>query len=307
MKSSILLAVYVLLTTLAAQSQQKTLPPALASLAEAERAFAKTCVEKGVAASFYEFFAEDGVNFQPGPVNTRTAFKSSLNAPKPPLTLNWAPIYGDVSQAGDLGYNTGPFLITDQSEQKRPPRHGVFFSVWQKQTDGNWKVVVDAGIRTPEAAAELSAPYQAAPPAQHATTRQPAKPSTDLNTERAALLQLDQTLFKAAATEGYSQTLLRHLSEHARLHRNGRLPLLGKTAIRAYLAGDASLAQGEPLKADVARSNDLGYTYGSYELRARQTAAMVEKGFYARVWRRNSAGQWEIVLDTTSPATPEQK
>jgi len=303
MQRILLLISLLALTTLAGLSQQKELPPALASLAEAERAFAKTCVEKGIAVSFYEFFAEDGVNFQPGPVNTRAAFKDSLNAPKPPLTLNWAPIYGDISQAGDLGYNTGPFLITDQSEQKRPPRHGVFFSVWQKQADGSWKVVVDAGIRTPEAAAELSAPYQAAPTVTRPATRGPA----NLSAERATLLQLDRDLFKAAAKEGYSPALLRHLSAHARLHRNGQLPLLGKAQIQTYLAGSSQLAQGEPLKADVARSNDLGYTYGSYELREPKATTVQEKGFYARVWKRNAANQWEIVLDTTSPAPPEQK
>jgi hypothetical protein len=57
--------------------------------------------------------------------------------------------------------------------------------------------------------------------------------------------------------------------------------------------------------ADVAQSGDLGYTYGSYELK--EANATSEKGYYARVWKRGANDQWQVVLDTTSPLPPEQK
>src|SRR5262249_45829368 len=109
-------------------------------------------------------FAEDGINFQPHPTNTREAFrKTPPPAPPPPITLNWAPIYGDVSQAGDLGYTTGPYTVEDRSAEKRPARHGMYSSVWKKQADGSWKVVLDLGIQVPTPVAPLDAPFQAAP------------------------------------------------------------------------------------------------------------------------------------------------
>ncbi len=49
-------------------AQGNNLSPALASLAEAERAFAKTSVEKGTREAFITFFADDGINFEPHPV-----------------------------------------------------------------------------------------------------------------------------------------------------------------------------------------------------------------------------------------------
>jgi hypothetical protein len=74
------------------------------------------------------------------------------------------------------------------------------------------------------------------------------------------------------------------------------------------------MLSGEPLKAEVARSNDLGYTYGRYELRegdARPDATATEKGYYVRVWKRDGAGggasRWKIVLDTTHPLPPTEK
>jgi len=73
------------------------------------------------------------------------------------------------------------------------------------------------------------------------------------------------------------------------------------------------MPSGLPLKSDVAQSNDLGYTYGSYELKAtgdaaNATSASLETGYYVRVWKRDHAGRWKIALDTTHPLPlPAQK
>jgi ketosteroid isomerase-like protein len=59
---------------------------------------------------------------------------------------------------------------------------------------------------------------------------------------------------------------------------------------------------GEPIKADVSHSGDLGYAYGSYEV----GGAKPEKGYYARVWKRDAQGRWRIVMDVTNPIPPGQ-
>lgn len=152
---------WLLICAGAITAQDRNAADALSALIEAERAFAKLSVEKGVRASFLAFFADDGVNFQPGPVRTKEAFgKRPAPAAPPPFTLNWAPVWGAISAAGDMGFNTGPFTVTDNTPQRRPPQHGLFFSVWKKQPDGSWKVAVDIGVNTPEAAAPLDAPFQ---------------------------------------------------------------------------------------------------------------------------------------------------
>lgn len=47
-------------------------------------------------------------------------------------------------------------------------------------------------------------------------------------------------------------------------------------------------------------SDDLGYSYGRYEL-AGARADEREVGYYTRVFRRDTAGAWKVVLDTWSP------
>jgi ketosteroid isomerase-like protein len=281
--------------------QQDKLSPALSSLVAAERAFAQTSVDKGIRASFLEFFAEDGINFQPHPTKTRAAFlKRPAPATKPPVTLNWEPAYADVSQAGDLGYTTGPYTFTDQSPQKQPPSYGFYFSIWKKQADGAWKVVLDCGIDTPDHS-NRKFEFKAAPEINR--SRQIRK--IDLESERASLIVLDRQFLDASRSAGVLNGFLAYLSKDARLHRNGVFPLIGRDAIRTFLSTGTAELTWEPINSDVSRSGDLGYTYGSYEMKSAGTKE-TEKGYYVRVWKRDAKWNWKLMLDTLSPVPPEK-
>lgn len=285
--------------------------PALVSLVEAERAFARTSVERGVRESFLAFFAEDGINFQPHPTKTREAFlKRPAPTVRPPVTLNWEPIFADVSSAGDLGYTTGPYRLIDESPEHRPTRHGYYFSIWKRQPDGAWKVAVDVGIETPAPdATERALRFQSVRPSAKKTSA-PVN-NVNLESERVALLEADREFTRAANSHGALKAFQAHLGDEARLHRDGIFPLTKREAIRSFLAQKKFMLSGEPLKADVAQSNDLGYTYGRYELRAgeaqRNATTATETGYYVRVWKRDgSRGRWKIVLDTTHPLPPAE-
>ncbi len=80
MKKTTTASVWIIVATLIAYSQEKGAPEALLKMADTERAFAKLSVEKGVREAFTTFFADDGVNFQPHPVNRR--FSIWPNPPK---------------------------------------------------------------------------------------------------------------------------------------------------------------------------------------------------------------------------------
>jgi ketosteroid isomerase-like protein len=280
----ILLSLLILAVT--GLTQEKGLPPALSALVMTERAFARLSVEKGVREAFLTFFADDGINFQPHPVKTKEALRQQpAPATRPRVVLNWAPIYGDVSQAGDLGYTTGPYTLADHGPEQRPTQHGLFFSVWKKQADGSWRVVLDVGVRTPAAVTSLEAPFRAAPRARVKLA------GVNLEEERAHLLELDRELVVAAGADSLAQAFLNFLSHQARLHRNGLMPLVGRAAIRGWLTKQTGRLSGEPLQAEVARSADLGYTYGRYELKG--AGAQVEKGYYARVREARGARRME--------------
>jgi ketosteroid isomerase-like protein len=52
--------------------------------------------------------------------------------------------------------------------------------------------------------------------------------------------------------------------------------------------------------ADVAKSGDLGYTSGTYQLAMQgpDGAAMSDHGKYLTVWKKDAAGAWKVALDT---------
>ncbi len=292
-------------TSILASAGEAALPPDLEAMVETERAFARTCVEKGFAASFYEFFGEEGIAFSPHPARFRDGYKS----PPPPaadrqIIFNWWPVYGDVAQSGDLGYNTGPVLFSDLTSQKRPARHGVFFSVWKKQADDAWRVAVDMGADVPvvENSAQRIWPYVRAP--QHAIGKFARKEPAAARSE---LMAQEGEFLKAATHHGYRDGYLAYLAEYARIHRPGIHPIVGKVSAGEYLGGlRVSLAAWEAMDGGVAASGELGYTYGRYELKPSEAStAKAEKGYYTRVWKRDQAGAWKIVADVASPLPPE--
>ena len=292
------LAAILLLLALAftGWSQEKSLPPAQAEVVNAERAFAKLCVERGVRDSFIAYFAEDGIGFGPHPHRVKeTLSQRPAPATRPPIILNWAPVYGDIAQAGDLGWNTGPTIVEDTSPEKRPTQHGMFFSVWKKQSDGTWKVVVDLGGGTPAAVVPLNAPFQTM---YRAPSKQPA--NVNVAEETAALLKVEREFFAAAKATSAGQAYKNYLKDEARVQRVGAMPVVGKEAVRAWLAQQTMTLSGEPIKVEVSRSGDFGYAYGGYEL----GGAQPQKGYYARVWKREANGQWRIEIDVASPLPP---
>lgn len=86
----------------------------------------------------------------------------------------------------------------------------------------------------------------------------------------------------------------------------------GKVAIRAEWGAllsdkEASLAW-TPARAEVARSGDLGYTWGTYVLtRMRDGKEDTRRtGKYLTIWRRGADGTWRVAADIGSPdPTPE--
>ncbi len=296
----------ILATSPLALAGESGLPPDLEGMAETERAFARTGVEQGFAPAFNEFFAEDGIVFNPHPARFREEYrKNPPQAAQRQFVLNWWPTYGDVAESGELGYNTGPSLVTDLTLQKRPPRHGYFFSIWRKQADGSWRVAVDMGTDVPtiENSAQRVMPYVRAP--QHKTGTFTRK---DPVAARSELLALEGEFLKAVAVHGYRDGYLGYLAEYARIHRNGVEPVTGKVPAGEFLAGlKVKVTAWEAIDGGVAASGELGYTYGRYELTPMEgSTAAVEKGYYTRVWKRDSAGVWRIVADVTSPLPPPE-
>lgn len=67
--------------------------------------------------------------------------------------LIWTPVGADISESRDLGYTYGTYEFRSKDKDGKPVvDHGKYTSIWKKQKDGSWKVVLDMGNSSAEPA-----------------------------------------------------------------------------------------------------------------------------------------------------------
>lgn len=119
-------------------------------LMEADRAFARDTAKKGSEA-WVAWFAQDGMivpaegPLTPGREAVRQRVASFLDDPD--LVFTWEPELADVAAAGDMGWTVGHYRAELKRAGEEPRvQTGRYLTVWRRQADGNWKVVVDADV-----------------------------------------------------------------------------------------------------------------------------------------------------------------
>jgi ketosteroid isomerase-like protein len=262
------------------------------TLVEMEHAFAKAAAKKGTRDAFIEFLADDGIIFQPGPVNGKKFWTE--RQPRKGL-LSWEPVFVDVSRAGDLGYTTGPWQFRPSGPDDQPVAFGQYFTIWKKQTDGTWKAVLDRGVASEKA---FPRPSIAFPNDEEVWD---GKSRSDLASARAVLMKLE-TAFSNAAALNARTAFESFLADDARVLRQNAEPAVGKAAAGKLMPEAGRALTWQPAMADVSASGDLGYTYGTFELNTR--GVTLQRGSYVRVWKKVK-GKWRVVADVTSPDPKE--
>ncbi len=122
------------------------------SLMEADRAFNRATQERGVD-GWVSFFDADGAMIQQGvgEINGLDAIRAAMGGvfSSPGVSLTWEPIRAHASDDGTLGFTVGSYESTSvDSDGETAVGHGLYVSVWRKQSDGSWKVIMDLGNPT---------------------------------------------------------------------------------------------------------------------------------------------------------------
>ena len=270
-----------------ANQNDAQLPAPLQQMVETERAFAARALIAGWKQSFLEYFSDSAIGFDGGAGPAKDQIRKNPDPP-PEFQLLWEPRYGDIASSGDMGYLTGPSTSINPA-RGNTPRFSTYASVWKREADGTFKVVMDVGVPTPDFVA-FAPGFVRAPQADGYTGSDTADAATR------SLTAADATLTRAA-TASQADAYGGRIADGGRIHRAGVLPLVGETAALAWLRTQPAYSAGENRFAEVARSRDLGYTWGTY-------AMPQSKGFYTRVWVRRRDGAWKIALDVLQPGAP---
>lgn len=259
------------------------------ALVQAEHDFAKAAATKGTRDAFLEFLADDGILFQPAPVNGKKLW--SERQPRKGL-LSWEPVFADVSRFGDLGYTTGPWEFRPNGPDDQPVAFGQYFTIWKKQGDGSWKAVLDRGVGSEKAfpAKVLTFPID--------DEESTSNGNFNVVGGRASLMKLETEFSERSAKKGSLDAFEFYLAEDTRMLRENVAPAVGKGNATVLVSGRQGTLSWVPTAGDVSQSGDMGYTYGTFEFKS--GSAEPERGSYVRVWKKQS-GKWKVVMDVMSP------
>ena len=115
------------------------------------------------------------------------------------------------------------------------------------------------------------------------------------------LLQADREFAQAAAARG-AEGFISFFAEEVTLLGKEGAPIVGKAAASAVIRRGWALPQytltWTPLHAELAKSGELGYTYGTYERKFLQDGKPFrETGKYVTAWKKQRDGKWKVILD----------
>lgn len=269
----------------------------LRSLVEAERSFARASMEKGIREAFLIYLADDAIVFRPKPVTAKPFY---AQRPHIPGSLSWKPVYADIASSGDFGYTTGPFEYRSQPEQEQADGYGFFVSVWKKQTNGTWRVMIDGGIDCPASDTttnEIDLKQQ-----RHGIDVKTIS-KVDVERKKGKLLEADWDFSSRVVSEGIVNAYQDYSADDIRYYRNGEQPVVGKEKVCDKITQQPGTMIWKPMASDVAKSGDLGYTYGISKFES--SSGGEKSNSYLRIWKKSKERNWKVVLDLANPIPEE--
>lgn len=120
-----------------------------------------------------------------------------------------------------------------------------------------------------------------------------------LDSLRNDLLQTDLAFSQLSEQKGRNAAFIAYASEHATMLRPNNMPVTGRdTIVSLFNAHPDSIYSltWVPIRADVARSGELGFTYGTYSLKIKGMGN--EEGTYCTIWKKDKNHSWKFILDT---------
>jgi ketosteroid isomerase-like protein len=286
---SILIFLLVISSSVAAQEPDSS--SALFQMREAERNFARASVMYGRNASFVENFADESIIFTDKWITNGKQFWKDLKVR--PIVLKWEPEYMDIAESRDFGISTGPWEVQEYRPYTAPVATGYFLSVWKKQTDGNWKVILDAGSATPPRTGydhAFSFPVGADKPVTN-----PKLVNVEL--ARAELTEREKQFLAEWKTNPLPATYASFLAPDARIQYEVHFPTTNPDTINAWISQMHKTLTWQTVGSGAASSDDLGFTYGLFEM---QDNPKGSKGHYVRIWKKQPTSEWTITLEMMS-------
>jgi ketosteroid isomerase-like protein len=112
------------------------------------------------------------------------------------------------------------------------------------------------------------------------------------------LLDADIAFSDYSVKYGIQKAFIEFADDSVVLLKPKRMPIVGKTGlIKSYEGKSDSgvVLTWKPAKAIIAKSGELGYTYGFWTFIAKTDTS---HGTYLTIWKKDASGHWKYIADT---------
>ncbi len=132
----------------------------------------------------------------------------------------------------------------------------------------------------------------------------------NMNNEKNQLEELknvDREFCNYSKKHGMPKAFIEFAHDSGILLQRNSYPIIGKKEIGKRMAqikeGSFTL-EWEPMNGEVAKSGELGFTYGTY---TSKTKDITTRGTYVSVWKKDKSGKWKYILDSGNEGLGEKK
>ncbi len=291
-----------------------------ATLLKLDKEIAKMAAKKGILEAFVSVAVDDTVLFPlfGFPVDGKEACQKLLE--KKELkghSFTWEPVFSDVSKSGDLGYTWGKYkrpakeakeaketkATKETAEKKKKPEdsYGYYGTIWRKQADGSWKVVVSQGLIGLK---DLNG------------KRLPSKIIRSKADEiTLQVFDAERAFSMHSVKKGIVQAFHHYLDDSGVALSQDGPPRTKKDYAKALESLKENPPKGEsrlfwnPFYSFVSSSGDLAYNYGpyTYSMTSPDGRTKIKYGYFVTVWKKQKDNTWKFVFDGGNESLNHEK
>jgi|GEM_PF-906671 len=275
-------------------------------LLEKDREISMASVEKGILKAFYSFMTNYSILLPENghPVYGKEACRKLIDQVEMKGwegKLKWEPTFANVSKARDLGYTHGRFeRPTTDDKGKEKITYGYYGTIWKKQPNAEWKVVVSQGLILLKDLNQV-----------------PIDKKIDLSNVDDITKQVVNTevAFSNESVEnGIPEAFYRFIDDDGIALSAAGPPRTKETFAKMIAAAKKkkknddrkSKLEWEPIYSHVSKSKDMAYNYGPYEYTITKAKGITQcfYGYFVTVWKRQLDGSWKFVFDGGNQSPP---
>ncbi|MBU1101265.1 MAG: hypothetical protein KKA84_12765 [Bacteroidetes bacterium] len=251
----------------------------LEEIIKSEIAFAKLSETTGRKTAFLSNLLDSATVLVPMPAKSIDVYSTVEDLPG---QLLWHPEYAEISDDGNIGFTTGPWIFTVNSDEPKK-YYGHYLSIWQRIPERGWKIIFDAGIG-----------YQSEVDLNIETKKFPEimAPETESTRE---LSQAISSFNDMVLLEGEKGAYNSYLNEYCRVYREGIAPEISRQVQLNQLIDSPFEYKYTNYTSGVSESEDFGYEFGSLEVNDIHSSLITNYSF-CRIWKLVGS-EWKILID----------